>query len=71
MDANEFFSFYQGLPTRADQKKVRHAILQRAKIKKNTFYSWIWRGALPDAKALANITEICEEYKQLNLINHE
>jgi hypothetical protein len=71
MDAADFFSFYKALPTKADQKQLRHRILQRGKINKMTFYSWIERQAIPDAKALANIEAVCEEYKQLNLQSHE
>lgn len=58
MDAIEFLEFYKRLPTRTDQKILRHRIILECKIKKSTFYSWINRGNVPDEKALIIIADI-------------
>lgn len=63
MNFLEFFNFYKNLPTRADQKEVRHEILRKCKIKKSTFYSWFDRQNIPDEKARNNIAEIVEDFK--------
>jgi hypothetical protein len=64
----DFINFYNSLPTRADQKEIRHQVISRCKIKKSTFYTWLERDNIPDPKALAIITEIMEDY-QLQLCN--
>lgn len=50
MDAVNFFDYYKDLPTRRDQKHLRHAIITACKIEKTTFYSWIYRNDVPDEK---------------------
>jgi hypothetical protein len=61
MNAGEFLSFYNSLPTRADQKELRDKIITKCKIKKSTFYSWLERGDVPDPKAMSIITELIRE----------
>lgn len=58
MDAKKFLDYYNGLPTRTDQKTLRQRIITECKVKKSTFYSWIDRGNVPDEKALVIISNI-------------
>jgi hypothetical protein len=67
MNAN-FFTQYDNLPTRTDQKNVRYLIITRAKAPKNTFYSWRERKVIPDEKANKIALEVIEEYKKENNI---
>lgn len=58
----EIIELYNNLPTRTDQKNVRHAIIKCCKIKKSTFYSWIERGNIPDEKANTIAMVIINQY---------
>lgn len=55
---NTFFSHYNSLRTRTDQKELRFRIIKECKIKKNTFYQWLSRGDVPDEKNRLIISEI-------------
>jgi hypothetical protein len=69
MNAKEFLDYYDGLPTRTDQKTLRHRIITECKVKKNTFYSWLDRGNIPDEKALVIISNIIKSIE--NAITNE
>jgi hypothetical protein len=64
--STNFFIQYDELPTRTDQKEVRHRVIKRAKAPKNTFYSWRERKVIPDEKANKIALEVIEEYKKEN-----
>lgn len=53
-----FFELYKALPTRQDQKKLRHQIITDCKISKPTFYSWMDREKVPDEKSQAIISDL-------------
>lgn len=63
MSATDFIDYYNGLPTKADQKELRKRILKECKVKKPTFYSWLSRGDVPDEKALTTISNIVVEFQ--------
>ena len=60
MDTKTFLQYYKDLPTKTDQKKLRHRIIKECKIQKPTFYSWLQRGGIPDEKSQKIIAEILE-----------
>jgi len=57
----DFFTYYRTLPTRKDQKYLRHAILKECKIAKPTFYSWMERNDVPDEKNRLIIASILDQ----------
>jgi hypothetical protein len=58
MSTTTFFDYYRDLPTRRDQKDLRHTIIQACKVEKMTFYSWIYRNDVPDEKNRLIIADI-------------
>jgi hypothetical protein len=57
----DFFTIYQNLPTRKDQKDLRHNILKSCRIEKPTFYSWMTRNNVPDEKNRLIIASILDQ----------
>ena len=61
MNTKTFLEYYQGLPTRTDQKELRHRVIRECKIKNSTFYSWLQRGNVPDEKNQKIIAELLDQ----------
>lgn len=62
----DFFSQYENLPTKSDQKQVRHEVLKKTKVEKITFYKWKERKNIPDEKANAIAIEVINQYREEN-----
>jgi hypothetical protein len=55
-----FFDYYKKLPTRFDQKQLRHRIILACKISKQTFYFWKNKNDVPDEKNRLIIASILD-----------
>lgn len=65
MNTKTFLQYYKDLPTRTDQKELRHRIIKECKIRKPTFYSWLQRSNIPDKKSQVIISEILNQPKEI------
>jgi hypothetical protein len=61
MNAFEFFTYYDSLPTKNDQKKLRHRVIKECKIVISTWYSWKRKGDIPDKKSISIINKIINQ----------
>ena len=57
----DFIQYYDNLPTKKDQKELRHSILKACKVSKDTFYKWTYRRIKTDEKSKLIIASLLDQ----------